>query len=87
MQQHLDFYKQPEIRNVSYNALLKGGYKSMATDKPNSKTNEKTYSNRFFAKTSNIETIYQISKWWWFQSCFKLWSRTQLWLRTYIQLP
>jgi hypothetical protein len=35
------------------NALLKGEYKSIATDKPNSINTEKTYSNRmkFFAKT------------------------------------
>jgi hypothetical protein len=51
--QYLDFDKLPAIRKVSLNALLRGEYKSIATDKPNSITTEKTYSNRikFFAKT------------------------------------
>ena len=51
--QYLDFDKLPTIRKVSLNALSKGEYKSIATDKPNSINTEKTYSNRikFFAKT------------------------------------
>lgn len=54
--QYLDFDKLPEIRKVSLNALLKGEYKSIATDKPNSINTEKTYSNRikFFAKTFEL---------------------------------
>ena len=58
MEQH--FYKQPEIRKVSYNALLKGGYKSMATDKPNSTTNEKTYSNRFLPKHQTLKPFIKL---------------------------
>ena len=51
--QYLDFDILPKIRKVSLNALSKGEYKSIATDKPNSINTEKTYSNRikFFAKT------------------------------------
>ncbi len=51
--QYLDFDILPKIRKVSLNSLLKGEYKSIATDKPNSINTEKTYSKRikFFAKT------------------------------------
>ena len=51
--QYLDFDRLPKIRKVSLNALSKGEYRSIATDKPNSINTEKTYSNRikFFAKT------------------------------------
>jgi hypothetical protein len=51
--QYLDFDRLPKIRKVSLNALSKGEYRSIATDRPNSINTEKTYSNRikFFAKT------------------------------------
>jgi hypothetical protein len=51
--QYLDYNILPSIKKVSLNALLKGEYKSIATDKPNSINTEKTYSNRikFFART------------------------------------
>ena len=51
--QYLDFDRKPSFKKVSLNALIKGEYKSIATDKPNTINTEKTYGNRikFFIKT------------------------------------
>ena len=50
--QYLDFDRKPSFKKVSLNALIKGEYKSIATDKPNTINTEKTYGNRikFFIK-------------------------------------
>ena len=50
--QYLDFDRKPSFKKVSLNALIKGEYKSIATDKPNTINTEKIYGNRikFFIK-------------------------------------
>jgi hypothetical protein len=51
--QYLDYEVEPQIRKVSLNALLKGDYKTTATDRPNTIKTEISYAKRikFFAKT------------------------------------
>ena len=51
--QYLDYEVEPQIRKVSLNALLKGDYKTTATDRANTIKTEISYAKRikFFAKT------------------------------------
>ena len=51
--QYLDYEIEPQIREVSLNALLKGDYKATATDRPNTIKTEISYAKRikFFAKS------------------------------------